>query len=137
MTTILQPVSVWRHSFDVRHEKTDLKVFVVVIPKEGWAQPLWYDTHISEFDSADIIDYILEKLLSCQKKDEHGHARPSSSWHDNDKGLFSRDMRHLLSSVLYNSNQHSTKLWCHFRHSEAQMKPFSVRLIGNYGNFSV
>ena len=23
---------------DVRHEKTDLKVFVVVIPKEGWAR---------------------------------------------------------------------------------------------------
>ncbi len=22
---------------DARHEKTDLKVFVVVIPKEGWA----------------------------------------------------------------------------------------------------
>ncbi len=26
---------------DVHHEKTDLKVFVVVIPKEGWARPLW------------------------------------------------------------------------------------------------
>ncbi len=24
---------------DMRHEKTDLKVFVVVIPKEGWARP--------------------------------------------------------------------------------------------------
>ncbi len=24
-------------SIDVHHEKTDLKVFVVVIPKEGWA----------------------------------------------------------------------------------------------------
>ncbi len=24
---------------DARHEKTDLKVFVVVIPKEGWARP--------------------------------------------------------------------------------------------------
>ena len=23
---------------DTRHEKTDLKVFVVVIPKEGWAR---------------------------------------------------------------------------------------------------
>ncbi len=47
-----------------RHEKTDLKVFVVVIPKVGWvrmAAPilLWYNTEISEFDSADIIDYIL------------------------------------------------------------------------------
>ncbi len=51
---------------DARHEKTDLKVFVVVvvIPKEGWAQPphpsfFWYDTDFSEFDSADIIGYIL------------------------------------------------------------------------------
>ena len=26
--------------FEARHEKTDLKVFVVVIPKEGWARPL-------------------------------------------------------------------------------------------------
>ncbi len=25
-------------TWDVRHEKTDLKVFVVVIPKEGWAR---------------------------------------------------------------------------------------------------
>ncbi len=24
---------------DMRHEKTDLKVLVVVIPKEGWARP--------------------------------------------------------------------------------------------------
>ena len=24
--------------YDVCHEKTDLKVFVVVIPKEGWAR---------------------------------------------------------------------------------------------------
>ena len=23
---------------DVRHEKTDLKVFVIIIPKEGWAR---------------------------------------------------------------------------------------------------
>ncbi len=23
---------------DARHEKTDLKIFVVVIPKEGWAR---------------------------------------------------------------------------------------------------
>ncbi len=31
--------------YDVRHEKTDLKVFVVVIPKEGCARPsfFWYD----------------------------------------------------------------------------------------------
>ncbi len=41
---------------DVRHEKTDLKVFVVVIPKEG---PFWYDTDFLEFESFDFIDHIL------------------------------------------------------------------------------
>ncbi len=58
-----------RYSYtpDVCHEKIDLEVFVVVIPmKDGCA---WYETDFSEFDSADIIDYILEKLVSCQKKD--------------------------------------------------------------------
>ena len=31
---------------DACHKKTDLKVFVVVIPKEGWPHPsfFWYDT---------------------------------------------------------------------------------------------
>ena len=66
--------------FDARHKKTDLKVFVVVIPKEGWARP---------FDSADIKDHILKKLVSCHKKDGRGHARPSFFWHDNDNDLFS------------------------------------------------
>ncbi len=51
---------------DARHEKTDLKAFVVVIPKKdgrAWPRPsfFWHDTDFSEFDSADIIDYILEK----------------------------------------------------------------------------
>ena len=48
---------------DARHEKTNLKEFVIVIPKEGWAPDF------SEYDSADIIDYILEKLVSYKKKD--------------------------------------------------------------------
>ena len=52
---------------DACHEKTDLKAFVVVIPKEGWAR---YDTDFSEFDSADNIDYILENSVSYQKKDD-------------------------------------------------------------------
>ena len=44
---------------DARHEKTDLKVFVVV-------EATWYGTDFSKFDSADIdIDYILERLVSC------------------------------------------------------------------------
>ncbi len=34
---ILKLVLAWRSSFDARHEKKDLKVFVVVIPKEGLA----------------------------------------------------------------------------------------------------
>ncbi len=29
----------------------------------------WYDTDFSEFDSADIIDYIFRKSMSYQKKD--------------------------------------------------------------------
>ncbi len=45
------------------------------------------------FDSADI--YITEKLVSCQKKDVRSHARPSSLMYDNDKDLFSHDVRHM------------------------------------------
>ncbi len=37
----------------------------------------WYDTDFSEFDSADIIDCILKKSVSYQKK--HGRAHPSFS----------------------------------------------------------
>ena len=33
------------------------------------------------------IDYILEKSVSCQKKDRRGHARPSFFCYDNDKDL--------------------------------------------------
>ncbi len=46
--------------FDAHHEKTDLKVFVIVIPKEGW-WPLpsffWHDTNFLEFESFDFIDF--------------------------------------------------------------------------------
>ncbi len=45
----------------------------------------WYDTHYSEFDSTDIIDYILEKSVSCEKKDGCGHSLSSFFWYDNDK----------------------------------------------------
>ncbi len=69
------------------HEKIDLNVFVVVIPKEGWARMVWYDTDLSEFDSADIIEYILEKSVSYKKKDGRGHACPSFFWYDNNKDL--------------------------------------------------
>ena len=37
---LLEPDSVHKGSGDARHEKTDLKVFVVVLPKEGWARIL-------------------------------------------------------------------------------------------------
>ncbi len=45
------------------------------------------DTDFSEFDSADIIDYILEKSVSSQKKDDRAHAWPSFFWYDNYKDL--------------------------------------------------
>ncbi len=35
-----------------------------------------------------------EKSVSHQKKDGHGHARPSFFGYDNDKGLFPLDKRH-------------------------------------------
>ncbi len=59
---------------EVCHEKTDLKVFVVVIPKEGWARMAAHD----------IIDYILEKSVSYQKKDGRAWPRPSFFWYDTD-----------------------------------------------------
>ncbi len=67
---------------DACHDKTDLKVFVIV----AWPRPsfFWCDTNFSEFDSADITDYILKKSVSCQKKDGCGHARLPFFWYDND-----------------------------------------------------
>ncbi len=41
-----------KSTYEVCHEKTDLKVFVVVIPK------VWYDTDFLEFESFDFIDHI-------------------------------------------------------------------------------
>ena len=47
--------------------------------KDGhaWTHPsfFWYDTDISEFDSADIIDYILEKSVPYQKKDGYDNNK--------------------------------------------------------------
>ncbi len=56
---------------DAHHEKTDLKVFVVVIPKEGWTRM-----------AAPIL-----LLVWHQKKDGRSHARPSFFWYDNHKDL--------------------------------------------------
>ncbi len=52
-------------TLELCHEKTDLKVLVIVIPKEGWtrmaAPPFfWYDTDVLEFESFDFIDHILK-----------------------------------------------------------------------------
>ena len=47
----------------------------------------WHDTDFSEFDSADIIDYILEKSVSCQRQ------RPY--------GLFSRDACHNMVCIIW------------------------------------
>ncbi len=46
---------------DVRHEKTDRRVFVVVIPKEGWgpASPSLGMMPTIKYFSTAIIDYIL------------------------------------------------------------------------------
>ena len=74
--------------------------WVIVIPNEGWAHDF------SEFDSVDIIDYILEKLVSSKKKDGHGHAHPSI-WYGNDKNptvcfLVTFVIYHLLRDALLN-----------------------------------
>ena len=52
------------YMYDEHHEKRDLKVFVLVIPKEGWHPSFGMTPTLTEFDSADIIDYILEKSVS-------------------------------------------------------------------------
>ncbi len=59
-----------------------------------------------EFYSADIIDYILEKSVSCQKKDVHDHARPSFFWYDNDKDL---KVCFLVTHIMY--KKHTSTIW--------------------------
>ncbi len=69
--------------------------------KDGRAGPRpssLYDTNFSKFDSADIINYILEKLVSYQKKDGRGSARPSLFWYDNDKDF---KVCFLMTGVIY------------------------------------
>ncbi len=60
----------------MRHEKTDLKVFVVVIPKEGLAgwgptNPSLGMTPTMKYYSTAFIDYILQSV-SYPKKDWRG-----------------------------------------------------------------
>ena len=48
--------------------------------------------------TADIINHILEKSVSCQKKDGCGHARPSFFSYDNDKDL---KVCFLMTRIIY------------------------------------
>ncbi len=70
----------------------------------------WYGIDFSEFDSADIIDYILEKSVSCQKKDGRGNRTDL-------KGLFSRDACHMgprqiiMTEVWIKTQIHHCLLW--------------------------
>ena len=76
---------------DVHHEKTDLKVFVVVIPKEGlagWdpANPSLGMTPTINYCSTAFIDYILQSV-SYPTKIGRAPARPSFFGYGNDKEL--------------------------------------------------
>ncbi len=78
----------WHHSYDACHEKTDLKVFVVVIPKEGWVCPssFWHDTDFSRKWSMTSAESNSEKSVSYQKKDGHSMTATKTlmsvfSWH--------------------------------------------------------
>ncbi len=85
---------------DTCHEKTDLKVFVVVIPKEGWAREVapillwvWHwllENMIYEVKRLKFRNFVAtgdKKSVSYQKKDGRGHTWPSFFWYDNDKDL--------------------------------------------------
>ena len=73
---------------DMRHEKTDLEVFVIVIPKEGWAG--WGMTPTIKY-----LLYCLHRLYSVVGVlPKEGLA----GGYDNDKdllGLFSYDACHV------------------------------------------
>ncbi len=62
---------------DARHKKTDLKVFVFVIIKEGWARVANFSRIWSMISAVSNS----EKSVSYQKKG------PSFFWYDNDKDL--------------------------------------------------
>ncbi len=86
--------NVFPHMKRVTRKQTLRSLSLSYQKKDGhaWPRPSFfcYDTDFSEFDSADIIDYILEKSVSYQKKDGCGHACPSFFfffWYDNDKDL--------------------------------------------------
>ena len=57
--------------FDARHEKTDLKVFVAVIPKEGWARGHAYPSFgmTPTFTEYEVKRLKFIKSASYQKKD--------------------------------------------------------------------
>ncbi len=67
------------HLMRVTRKQTLRSLSLSYQKKDGRTSFFWYDTNLSEFDSADIINYILEKSVSCQE------PRPSFFWYDNDK----------------------------------------------------
>ncbi len=56
----------------ITRKQTSRSLLLSYQKKDGraWPHPsfFWYDTNFSEFDSADLIDYILEKSVSYQKR---------------------------------------------------------------------
>ncbi len=80
--------------YDVRHEKTDLKVFVVVIPKEGWAR---VTPTFREYDLRSQKTQILKSR--CHTKRRMGaatRAHPSFGMTTTKTlSLFSSDTRHI------------------------------------------
>ena len=71
---------IWHASLENRPK--DLSLSYQKKDGHAWQRPsfFWYDTDFSEFDSAGIIDYILEKAVSY-------HMCQSFFWYDNDKDL--------------------------------------------------
>ncbi len=72
------------------HEKMCLKIFVIVIPKEGLpgrAPSILFGYDIDyKLYSAAFTDYILQSV-SCQEKDQRGPTHQSLFWYDNDNNL--------------------------------------------------
>ncbi len=61
-------------SFDARQEKTDLKVFVVVIPKEGWARVAAPTLLLVFYNDKDLKVCFLVTHLRWQEKNYKDEA---------------------------------------------------------------
>ena len=83
----LSSYHMWRPS-----QKTDLKVFVVVLPKEGWAHVdehilIWVWHRLLKNTIYEVKRVNSKKSVSYQKMDGRGHAHASFFGYDNDKDL--------------------------------------------------